>query len=219
LFNAPEYMVRGADTYRLVTDHLGSVRLVVKVSDGTVAQRIDYDEWGVVTSDTSPGLQPFGFAGGLYDADTKLVRFGARDYDAEAGRWTRKDPIRFEGGQSNIYVYCYGDPVNWVDPTGLDPFNNPQLDITQRTGTDFSPVGKPTPSPGEAPGAPKPWDPTQLAPLPQPPSVCPYPSPPPPRPTFWPSPLPWWDAPPPPDSPIRYNHLPLRPKRPDILDL
>ena len=40
--NVPEYMVRGADTYRLLTDHLGSVRLVVKVSDGSVAQRIDY---------------------------------------------------------------------------------------------------------------------------------------------------------------------------------
>jgi RHS repeat-associated protein len=49
-------------------------------------QRIDYDEFGVVTNDNNAGFQPFGFAGGLYDADTKLVRFGARDYDAEAGR-------------------------------------------------------------------------------------------------------------------------------------
>jgi RHS repeat-associated protein len=27
-----------------------------------------------------------------------LVRFGARDYDASTGRWTAKDPIRFDGG-------------------------------------------------------------------------------------------------------------------------
>jgi hypothetical protein len=67
--HASEYMVRGADTYRIVTDHLGSVRLVVKVSDGSVVQRIDYDEFGVVSSDTSPGLQPFGFAGGLLAAE------------------------------------------------------------------------------------------------------------------------------------------------------
>ena len=35
--------------------------------------------------DTNPGFQPFGFAGGMYDAATGLVRFGARDYDAETG--------------------------------------------------------------------------------------------------------------------------------------
>jgi RHS repeat-associated protein len=118
--DAPEYMVRGADVYRLITDHLGSVRLVVKVSDGSVVQRIDYDEFGVVANDTSPGLQPFGFAGGLYDADTKLVRFGARDYDAETGRWTSKDGVGFYGGDPNLYVYVGSDPVNFVDRDGAD---------------------------------------------------------------------------------------------------
>jgi RHS repeat-associated protein len=31
--------------------------------------------------------------------------FGARDYEPEAGRWTARDPILFEGGQSNLYTY------------------------------------------------------------------------------------------------------------------
>jgi len=66
-----------------------------------------------------PGFQPFGFAGGLYDWDTGLVRFGARDYDAETGRWTSKDPIGFAGGETNLYVYVGNDPVNFVDETGL----------------------------------------------------------------------------------------------------
>ena len=52
-----------------------------------IAQRIDYDEWGNVLADSSPGFQPFGFAGGLYDRDTGLTRFDARDYDASTGRW------------------------------------------------------------------------------------------------------------------------------------
>jgi RHS repeat-associated protein len=118
--HVPDYMVRGGVTYRFVTDQVGSVRLVVNTSDGTLAQRIDYDPFGVVTSDTNPGFQPFGFAGGLYDADTGLVRFGARDYDAETGRWTAKDPIGFEGGDTNLYGYVGGDPVNRIDPVGLD---------------------------------------------------------------------------------------------------
>ena len=81
--------------YQIITDHLGSVRLVTNVTNGTIAQRIDYDEFGNVIYDSNPGFQPFGFAGGLYDPETKLVRFGARDYDATVGRWTAKIPIAF----------------------------------------------------------------------------------------------------------------------------
>jgi RHS repeat-associated protein len=116
--NVPEYMVKGSATYRLLTDHLGSVRLVVNVATGAIAQRIDYDAFGVVTSDTSPGFQPFGFAGGLYDRDTGLVRFGARDYDASTGRWTAKDPIRFRSGDANLYAYALADPMSLADPEG-----------------------------------------------------------------------------------------------------
>jgi RHS repeat-associated protein len=118
--STPDYMIRAGIDYRLVSDHLGSVRLVVKSDDGTIAQRLDYDAFGSVTTDTSPGFQPFGFVGGLYDRLTKLVRFGTRDYDAEAGRWTTRDPILFAGGSTNLYVYAGNDPVNRSDITGLD---------------------------------------------------------------------------------------------------
>ena len=63
---------------------------------------------------------PFGFAGGLYDEDTKLIRFGYRDYDPYTGKWTAKDPILFAGGDSNLYGYVLNDPVNLVDPEGLN---------------------------------------------------------------------------------------------------
>lgn len=116
--NVPEYLVRGGLTYRIIADHLGSVRMVVDVSSGVVVQEMEYDEWGNVLVDTNPGFTPFGFAGGLYDADTGLARFGARDYDPEIGRWTSKDPIGFGGGSSNLYLYVGGDPVNLTDPTG-----------------------------------------------------------------------------------------------------
>ncbi len=69
-------------------------------------------------NDTNPNFQPFYFAGGIYDTYTKLTRFGARDYDAETGRWTAKDPILFGGGLTSLYDYVGGDPVNFVDLTG-----------------------------------------------------------------------------------------------------
>jgi RHS repeat-associated protein len=112
-------MVTTTGTYRILTDHLGSPRLVVDSTTGAIAQRVDYDEWGVVLADSNPGFQPFGFAGGLYDRDTGLVRFGARDYEPGTGRWTNKDPILFDGGDSNVYAYVANDPVNLVDPAGL----------------------------------------------------------------------------------------------------
>src|SRR5437762_1772034 len=80
---------------------------------------MDYDEFGNVLLDSNPGFQPFGFAGGLYDLSTKLVHFGSRDYDAEIGRWTAKDPIAFGGGDTNLYGYAVNDPVNGIDPVGL----------------------------------------------------------------------------------------------------
>jgi RHS repeat-associated protein len=116
--NVPDYIVKNDSTYRLVLDHLGSVRLVVNTENDSVVQRLAYDEFGVVTLNTNPGFQPFGFAGGLFDEQTGLVRFGARDYDAETGRWTAKDPIGFLAGDANLYGYTRNDPVNFVDPSG-----------------------------------------------------------------------------------------------------
>ncbi len=49
---------------------------MVDVATDTVAQAMDYDTFGRVISDTNPRFKPFGFAGGLHDRDTKLMRFG-----------------------------------------------------------------------------------------------------------------------------------------------
>jgi RHS repeat-associated protein len=134
--NVPDLMVvrEGSvvTTYRFATDHLGSVRMVVNaacpqtvpsadVYETCVVWHADYDEYGrreLVKGDE--GLHSFGFAGGLFDHETGLTRFGARDYDAQVGRWTARDPILFGGGQANLYEYCASDPVNRIDPSGLD---------------------------------------------------------------------------------------------------
>ena len=111
-------LVKGGKNYRIISNHLGSPLLVIDIANGDVVQQMDYDEFGVVIQDTNPGFQPFGFAGGIYESQTGLVRFGARDYDPQGGRWTNKDPIRFNGGDSNLYGYTFSDPVNLIDPDG-----------------------------------------------------------------------------------------------------
>ncbi len=63
--NVPDYLVKEGKTYRIISDHLGSPRWVVDESDGSVVQQMEYDAFGNVVWDTNPGVQPFGFAGGV----------------------------------------------------------------------------------------------------------------------------------------------------------
>jgi RHS repeat-associated protein len=164
--NVPPYMIKNGETYRILTDHLGSPRLVVHAASGAIAQRMDYDAFGNVLLDTYPGFQPFGFAGGLYDPDTGLTRFGARDYDAEVGRWTAKDPIGFAGGDTNLYAYVGNDPVNLFDPTGTGWFSNTLRAIGVALGIW---AGGDQLGAGRAAGDPIPQQPpTQTAPRPAP---------------------------------------------------
>lgn len=132
--NSPALVVRRTPNqsdrvYRVITDHLGSPVYIVNIANASdVWLDASYDAWGNVTSfkldsvdqgtDTTAWPIPHGFAGGLFDSDTGLVRFGARDYDPRIGRWTAKDPILFEGGQANLYVYVGNEPVQITDPTG-----------------------------------------------------------------------------------------------------
>ena len=117
--NVPEYMIKDSTIYKIITDYLGSVKQVVNTQTGAIVQQTSYDEWGNVIRNYDSLSLPFGFAGGLYDSQTKLVRFGARDYDAQIGRWTIKDPIRFGGNDENLYSYIGQDPINSVDVRGL----------------------------------------------------------------------------------------------------
>ena len=98
---------------------MGSLRAVSN-QNGKLLKEVTYDTFGNIIFDSNTSLKiPFGFAGGLYDSDTKLVRFGFRDYDPFTGRWTAKDPILFNGGDTNLYGYVLGDPVSGIDTEGL----------------------------------------------------------------------------------------------------
>ena len=119
LGNTPSSYTQNGNSYYIISDHLGSPRIITD-ANGNVLKEIEYDSFDNVISDTNPAIQiPFGFAGGLTDTDTGLIRFGYRDYDPIIGRWTALDPIGFAGGDTNLYGYVFSDPVNFVDPRGL----------------------------------------------------------------------------------------------------
>ncbi|MDD4952100.1 MAG: hypothetical protein PHV85_06090 [Desulfovibrionaceae bacterium] len=115
----PDTMLRDGRTYRLYYDQVGSLRVVADETGNAVKEMV-YDSFGNVLEDANPVLRiPLGFAGGLYDPDTRLLRFGHRDYDPDTGRFTALDPLGSAGGDADWYGYCLDDPVNLVDPEGL----------------------------------------------------------------------------------------------------
>jgi RHS repeat-associated protein len=129
----PVAMTSGGSTYYLTYDQVGSLRVVAD-SEGNVVKLLTYDSFGNIIDDTTPAfVVPFGFAGGLYDADTELVRFGYRDYDPDVGRWTAKDPIGFAGGDTDLYGYVLNDPINLNDPMGFGPLGD-AVDIVVAIG-------------------------------------------------------------------------------------
>jgi RHS repeat-associated protein len=113
---------RSGQRYYVATDQLGTPKAVTD-STGNTVKIVEYDAWGVKLSDSNPTFElPIGFAGGIADGATWLVRFGWRDYEAGTGRWQSRDPILFRGGQANLFNYTFNDPLNYRDPTGNSGF-------------------------------------------------------------------------------------------------
>ena len=110
---------RGATRYHVATDQVGSPRVLADASTGAIVRTWAYDAFGEPAGGTGTLELPIGFAGGIADPLTGLVRFGLRDYEPESGRWTARDPVLYDGGQDNLYAYVNGNPVSSVDPLGL----------------------------------------------------------------------------------------------------
>jgi RHS repeat-associated protein len=115
----PVSMTKSGVTYYLAYDQIGSLRAIMD-ANGSVIKEMLYDSFGAIIFESNSAFTvPFGFAGGLHDRDTGLVRFGYRDYDPTIGRWVAKDPIDFAGGDLNLYGYVGNEPISWIDPFGL----------------------------------------------------------------------------------------------------
>ena len=63
------------------------------------------------------------FQGLEYDEDLKLYYARNRFYSADLGRFVNRDPIRFSGNDINLYRFVGNNPVNGLDPMGLETWN------------------------------------------------------------------------------------------------
>ncbi|KAF1084288.1 tRNA(Glu)-specific nuclease WapA precursor [Sporotomaculum syntrophicum] len=111
--------VGGSYYYYLYNGH-GDVTKVIDQT-GNIVNSYTYDEWGNILSQQEQLPQPLKYAGEYYDDESGLYYLRARYYDPTVGRFISRDSN--EGSITNplslnLYVYCYSNPLNYLDPTG-----------------------------------------------------------------------------------------------------
>jgi RHS repeat-associated protein len=116
------------------TDQLNAPRKVTRPSDAKLAWRWDADPFGTAAPNQNPAslgtfVYNLRFPGQYYQAETGLNQNYFRDYDPKTPRFIESDPIGLDGGSYSPYVYVANNPIQFIDPFGLD------LTITLYQGT------------------------------------------------------------------------------------
>lgn len=127
-------MDRAAQVYYY---HQNTIWSVTSVTDATatIVEQYAYDAYGMVTITNGANIpvplnswgtphsaidNPYMFTGRRIDEETGLYYYRARYYDSDKGRFLSRDPLGYVEGW-NLYEYANGSPLNFTDPSGLDP--------------------------------------------------------------------------------------------------
>jgi len=117
-FDQPLSMLRSGTASFYQSDLLGSTTSLSN-SSGALANTYSYDSFGKLSASTGTLTNPFQFTGREFDQETGIYEYRMRYYDQNVGRFISEDPINFRGG-IDFYAYTLNNPVNWIDPFGLE---------------------------------------------------------------------------------------------------
>ncbi len=109
--------------YDIISDRIGRP-VVVQTGGGVVVWQTKYSPYGIILQTTGSLAGEFHLrAPGQYeDVETGFYYNGLRYYIPEMRRYNRPEPIG-QAGSLDLYMYAGGNPVNRIDPTGLEPWD------------------------------------------------------------------------------------------------
>ena len=102
-------------------DHLGSSSYITNL-DGEVMQHIEYVPYGEVFIEERNNTwnTSYLFNAKELDEETGMYYYGARYYEPRLSLWMSVDPLTEKSPNVSAYVYCFGNPLKYIDPIGLD---------------------------------------------------------------------------------------------------
>jgi RHS repeat-associated protein len=110
---------RSRNRYIFVRDGRGSVYQVINEDTRAIVNRYEYDDFGNIVEQSGTLENPFTYTSREWEPELGMYYYRARWYDPSIGRFISEDPIGFAGGV-NLYNYVEGNPINRIDPFGLD---------------------------------------------------------------------------------------------------
>ena len=105
-------------TYYYLLTAIGTVASLCDDS-GSIVEQYDYDAYGTSSVASLAHGNHHMFTGRLFDEEVNSYYYRARHYNSRIGRFLQRDPLGHKGGP-NFYEYVGSNPINRIDPFGLD---------------------------------------------------------------------------------------------------
>ncbi|WP_329082139.1 RHS repeat-associated core domain-containing protein [Streptosporangium sp. NBC_01469] len=149
-YEVPEATVvrtTGGGVSYVLADHHDTGELSVNATTLAYVRRSTTPYGAVRGTDPASWPGERGFVGGTIDKTMGLTKLGAREYDADTGRFVSADPVMdlTDPQQINGYAYASNNPVTWHDASGERVCND-----TECANEGIRPDGQPAKKPKKA---------------------------------------------------------------------